>query len=121
MSAVSRPSTSAAPPRPRPKLGYTRPRAVLRAAEINLGYTVIEAPIDGQIGRSAYSPGNLVGPDSGVLATTVSQDPMYVAFPVSTRVVLEFQRQAGRAGRRMPSSRRRRMPPPPLNDVAASM
>lgn len=68
--------------------------AALRAAEINLGYTVITAPIDGKIGRSAYTPGNLVGPDSGVLATIVSQDPMYVSFPVSAREVLAFQRQA---------------------------
>src|SRR5690606_20519594 len=52
----------------------------------------------GQIGRSAYSPGNLVGPDSGVLATIVSKDPMYVAFPVSAREVLEFQRQAAQGG-----------------------
>jgi membrane fusion protein, multidrug efflux system len=33
--------------------------------------------------------GNVVGPDSGVLTTIVSQDPMYVTFPVSQRDFLQ--------------------------------
>jgi membrane fusion protein (multidrug efflux system) len=39
------------------------------------------APIDGRIGRTAYTVGNLVNPASGVLPTIVSQDPIYVLFP----------------------------------------
>ena len=46
--------------------------AQLRDAEIQLSYTEIKSPIDGRIGRAAFSPGNLVSPDSGVLATVVS-------------------------------------------------
>lgn len=57
-------------------------KAQVRQAEINLGYTEIRAPIDGRIGRTAVTEGNVVGPSSGVLATIVSQDPMYVTFPV---------------------------------------
>jgi membrane fusion protein, multidrug efflux system len=60
-------------------------RAALRQAEVNLDYTDIRAPIDGKIGRTAYTMGNLVNPASGVLATIVSQDPIYVLFPVSVR------------------------------------
>lgn len=60
-------------------------QAALTQAEVNLGYTDIRAPIDGRIGRTAYEIGNLVNPASGVLATIVSQDPMYVLFPVSVR------------------------------------
>ena len=60
-------------------------RAALTQAEVNLGYTDIRSPIDGRIGRTAYTVGNLVNPASGVLATIVSQDPMYVLFPVSVR------------------------------------
>jgi membrane fusion protein (multidrug efflux system) len=60
-------------------------RAALTQAEVNLGYTDIRSPIDGRIGRHAYTRGNLVNPASGVLATIVSQDPMYVLFPVSVR------------------------------------
>jgi membrane fusion protein, multidrug efflux system len=59
--------------------------AGLKAAEINLAYTDITAPIDGRIGRTAVTRGNVVGPDSGVLTTIVSSNPMYVSFPVSQR------------------------------------
>ncbi len=73
-------------------------QAQLRQAEINLGYTEIRAPIDGKIARTAVTVGNVVGPGS-VLATIVSQDPMYVVFPVSVRTALELrQRYAGPAG-----------------------
>jgi membrane fusion protein (multidrug efflux system) len=60
-------------------------KAVMLQAEVNLGYTDIRAPIDGRIGRAAYTTGNLVNPASGVLSTIVSQDPVYVQFPVSVR------------------------------------
>jgi len=60
-------------------------QAALTQAEVNLSYTDIRSPIDGRIGRTAYQIGNLVNPASGVLATIVSQDPMYVLFPVSVR------------------------------------
>lgn len=66
-------------------------QASLRVAQINLGYTDIEAPIAGQIGRSNLSVGNVVGPDAGNLATIVSQDPMRVAFAVSQRTALEMR------------------------------
>src|SRR4029077_6520372 len=68
-------------------------KAQLHTAEINLGYTELRSPIDGRIGRHAYTLGNLVNPASGVLATIVSQDPIYVLFPVSVRD-LEIIREA---------------------------
>src|SRR4051812_42890 len=60
-------------------------QAALKQAEVNLDYTDIRSPIDGRIGRTAYTVGNLVNPASGVLSTIVSQDPIYVLFPVSVR------------------------------------
>ncbi|KAA0697149.1 efflux RND transporter periplasmic adaptor subunit [Neorhizobium sp. P12A] len=63
-------------------------RAALAQAELNLGYTDISAPIAGRIGRAAYSVGNFIGPSSNVLATIVSQDPIYVNFTVSQREML---------------------------------
>src|SRR5882724_1712932 len=63
--------------------------ANLRDAQIQLSYTEIKAPISGRIGRAAVSPGNLVGPDSGVLATVVQDDPMQVLFSVTQREMLE--------------------------------
>ena len=73
-------------------------KAQLEIAQLNLSYTEISAPIDGRIGLTNYTIGNLVGPDSGVLATIVSEDPIYVTFPVSSRVILEVRQQAIAAG-----------------------
>jgi len=69
--------------------------ANLATAKINLGYTDITSPIDGEIGRTNITKGNVVSPQSGVLTTIVSQDPMYVTFPVSDRELLRA-REAGR-------------------------
>jgi len=66
--------------------------ANLQTAQINLGYTDIVAPITGKVGRTTVTKGNVVGPDSGVLTTMVSKDPMYVTFPVSQREFLEVER-----------------------------
>jgi membrane fusion protein, multidrug efflux system len=70
-------------------------RAALEQAQINLSYTEIHAPIAGRIGRADLSVGNLVGPDSGVLATIVSQDPIYVTFPVTQRQLLAHRGERG--------------------------
>jgi membrane fusion protein, multidrug efflux system len=73
--------------------------AQLEIAKLNLSYTEISAPIDGRIGFTNYTVGNLVGPDSGTLATIVSEDPIYVTFPVSSRIILEVRQQAIAAGK----------------------
>ena len=64
--------------------------ANLKTATVNLGYTTITAPIAGKVGRSSVTKGNVVGPNSGVLTTIVSVDPMYVTFPVSQREFLSI-------------------------------
>jgi membrane fusion protein, multidrug efflux system len=66
-------------------------QASLDVADINLGYTEIVAPISGKISRTNITVGNVVGPDSGPLTLIVSQDPMYVTFPVSQREILRVQ------------------------------
>jgi membrane fusion protein, multidrug efflux system len=66
-------------------------QASLDTAKINLGYTEIAAPVTGRIGRTNITKGNVVGPDSGPLTVVVSQDPMYVTFPVSQREFLRAQ------------------------------
>jgi membrane fusion protein (multidrug efflux system) len=73
--------------------------AQLRQARIDLGYTQVTAPFDGRIGRSAYSVGQWVGPDSGVLATLVKLDPIYVVFNVSERSYLDYQERVTQAAR----------------------
>src|SRR5262249_3271394 len=65
----------------------------LATAKINLGYTNITSPIVGKISRTIVTKGNVVGPESGTLTTVVSQDPMYVTFPVSQREFLRAKEQ----------------------------
>jgi membrane fusion protein, multidrug efflux system len=65
-------------------------QADLDTAKINLAYTDIRSPITGKISRTKVTKGNVVSPDSGVLTTIVSQDPMYVVFPVSRREFLAY-------------------------------
>ncbi len=74
-------------------------QANLQTSQINLGYTQIHAPIAGKISRTSVTEGNVVGPTSGTLATIVSQDPMYVVFPISSRSALDLRnRYAGHGG-----------------------
>lgn len=81
----------------------TTAEANLRTAKINLGYTDITAPITGRIGRSKLTKGNVVGPESGVLAEIVSSDPMYVSFPVSQREFLTIKAGAVPQGGKAPT------------------
>ncbi|MEA2738520.1 MAG: rane fusion protein multidrug efflux system [Acetobacteraceae bacterium] len=68
-------------------------QAQLKAAQINLDYTEIHAPIAGKISRTSITVGNVVSPSSGLLASIVSQDPMYVLFPVASRTLTELQKR----------------------------
>jgi membrane fusion protein (multidrug efflux system) len=68
-------------------------KANANQAKINLDYTVITSPIEGKIGRTAVTHGNVVGPSSGTLVTVVGQDPMYVLFPVSVRTAIELRQR----------------------------
>jgi membrane fusion protein, multidrug efflux system len=73
-------------------------QAQLETARINLDYTEIHSPIDGRIGRTSVTIGNVVSPASGTLTTVVSQDPMYVVFPVPTRRAIELREEYSKKG-----------------------
>lgn len=81
------------------KGSLTQLQAALDKAKLDLGYADIRAPIAGRIGRSQYSVGNFVGPSSSVLATIVSQDPIYVTFSVSQREILAVREKLGSTGK----------------------
>jgi membrane fusion protein, multidrug efflux system len=66
-------------------------QAQLEQAEINLGYTEIRAPIDGAISSTAVTEGNVVTPTSGTLAMLVSQDPMYILFPIPVPTAIQLR------------------------------
>lgn len=59
--------------------------AALTQAKINYGYTQIHSPISGKIGKIMITEGNYVTPNSGVLATVVSLNPIQVDFPLKSQ------------------------------------
>lgn len=65
-------------------------KAQVKTAEVNLSYTQIRAPISGRIGRSKFSTGDLVGPNTGVLTTLVSVDPIYAVFQLSEATFVQI-------------------------------
>jgi multidrug efflux system membrane fusion protein len=77
-------------------------QASLEAYRLNLGFTEVRSPIDGQVGRVYYTLGNLVTQDSTLLTTVVSLDPMYAYFDVDERTVLRV-RNAINAGKIAPA------------------
>lgn len=67
-------------------------RAALLAAEAqlittkdDLKNTRVIAPITGKIGVTAYTEGNYLTPNSGVIATIIQLDPLRVSFSMSNR------------------------------------
>lgn len=68
--------------------------AALESARINLGYTLVRAPISGRIGRSLVTPGALVtASQAGALATIQQLDPIYVDVVQSGDALLALRRQ----------------------------
>ncbi|TCL04048.1 efflux RND transporter periplasmic adaptor subunit [Sodalis ligni] len=59
--------------------------ANLRIQRLQLGFTLIAAPIAGRIGHSNFSVGSLINPASGSLAHLVQLDPIRVAIAINER------------------------------------
>lgn len=70
-------------------------QAALETAQLNLDFTQIRSPIDGQTSTYKYTIGNLItggdSSNSGVLTTIVSIDPIYVYVNVDERGLLAYQ------------------------------
>lgn len=74
-------------------------RASVRAAELNVGFASIRAPISGRIGLRAIDPGNLVNTGTaGGIATITQMAPIDVVFSVPQDRVSAVQ-EAARQGR----------------------
>ncbi|HLR17524.1 MAG TPA: efflux RND transporter periplasmic adaptor subunit [Alcanivoracaceae bacterium] len=74
-------------------------QAALEKAKINLDYTIIRAPIDGQIGRSNATEGALVTANQAAHLATIRQlDPVYVDMTQSVSSLREL-RQAIASGK----------------------
>jgi membrane fusion protein (multidrug efflux system) len=69
-----------------------RAEAMKRNAEINLGYTLIKAPVDGYIGRMPFKTGSLVGAGQPEPLTVLSEiKEVYAYFSLSEQDYLEFK------------------------------
>lgn len=83
--------------------------AALRAAELELEFTRVTAPINGRVSRAIVTEGNLVsaGPGQATLLTTiVSVDPVYAYFRADEQIFLRYaeaarQRTAQGSGSRL--------------------
>jgi membrane fusion protein (multidrug efflux system) len=66
--------------------------AFANQAKLNLQFTKITAPIDGIAGIAQAQIGDLVGPQTGIVLTTVSTiDPIKVSFPISEQEFMRAQ------------------------------
>jgi membrane fusion protein (multidrug efflux system) len=67
-------------------------RGAVKAAEVNLGFTRIRAPISGRIGRSLFTPGALVqNGQTDALATIQRMDQVYVDVTQSAADLLNLR------------------------------
>ena len=66
-------------------------KARLDLARQDVDYTEVKAPMNGKIGESEFSEGELIGPESGVLATIVTVNPMDAVFSVSENQLLSLR------------------------------
>jgi membrane fusion protein, multidrug efflux system len=66
--------------------------ASLEVYKLNLSFTKVTSPIDGQVSRYFMTLGNLVVQDQTLLTTVVSLDPIYVYFDIDEGTVLRARR-----------------------------
>jgi len=71
-------------------------QAAVDAAQLNLDFTKVTAPITGRASRALITSGNLVsaGDSASVLTTLVSLDKVYVYFDVDEATFLQYQHLA---------------------------
>jgi multidrug efflux system membrane fusion protein len=67
-------------------------QAALEAAQINLGYTRIVAPVSGRVSRAEITLGNVVsaGASAAPLTTLVSVSPIYASFDADEQTYLDY-------------------------------
>ncbi len=67
-------------------------KASTEVYKLNLEFTTVTSPIDGQVSRYYLTLGNLVNQDQTLLTTVVSVDPMYAYFDVDEPTLLRVRR-----------------------------
>ena len=84
--------------------------AAVKTAQLNLGYTTVRAPIDGDMSRAQIRLGGLVTAYTTLLTTIYQTDPVYINFSIGEQRLLQLQRELGRPpDQRNPSKRQFRV------------
>lgn len=77
-------------------------RANINAAQVNLSFTRIVAPVAGRVGIRQVDQGNLVRTsDANGIVTVAQVDPISIIFPVPQTVLGKLQANAGQPGARV--------------------
>lgn len=76
------------------KANLDQAKAMLGTAEINLGYTLVRAPVNGYLGRLSKKQGTLVAPTDGQPLTTLSDvHEVHVYFALGETDFINFKNQ----------------------------
>jgi RND family efflux transporter MFP subunit len=67
-------------------------QAALDSATLDLSFTEIRAPFKGRMSATNIDPGNLVVPNTTVMANLVSQQPIYVYFNIDEGALLRYRK-----------------------------
>ena len=73
----------------------TQAEGALKAAQLNIEFTHVTAPITGRVSRHLVSPGNLVqGSDNGssTLTSIVTMDPIYIYFDMDETAFMKYSK-----------------------------
>jgi len=73
-------------------------KAEVDAAQLNVNYCKITAPVDGVAGVANAQIGDLVGPGSGQLTTVTKSDPIRVDFSVDQQLLIQLAERTLAAG-----------------------
>lgn len=69
-------------------------QSLVQSASINVGYTLIKAPVDGYVGRLPHKTGSLVGLTTAMPLTVISEiKDVYAYFSLSENDFLQFKRE----------------------------
>ena len=77
------------------KAAQTQAEGLLKAAQLNIEFTHVAAPISGRVSRHLVSVGNLVQGSEGastLLTSIVSLDPIYIYFDMDEATYLKYNR-----------------------------
>jgi RND family efflux transporter MFP subunit len=78
-------------------------QAALDRAQLDLEYTKIKSPIDGRVGKTLVTAGNLVdGNEATLLTTVIAYDPIYARFNITEKLLLQLIDEKGNGPARDP-------------------